>query len=301
MKKLLMVFLTEFSVASAVPDLQKIKDIDYVGDANPRQTLDLYLPKEKAESASPVLLWIHGGAWRKGSKDRPGRALKAAGLNCVIASVNYRLTQEESWPAQVHDCKAALRWVRANAKKYHFDPDRIVIWGASAGGHLATFLGATQNHPKLDGKLGSNLDQSTSVKAIVNFYGPTDFLLMNDQGSSMDHNAASSPEGLLLGGQVSSLKTKAKVASPFHQISKDDAPILTVHGTKDPLVPYQQGKALDEKLDELKVPSILLSVAEGGHGKGFGVSVDRGVIEFLRHHFFDEELGLADKTVKANE
>jgi acetyl esterase/lipase len=191
--------------------------------------------------------------------------------------------------------------VRANAKKYHLDPDRIVIWGASAGGHLATFLGVTQNHPKLDGKLGSNLDQSTSVKAIVNFYGPTDFLLMNDQGSSMDHNAASSPEGLLLGGEVSSLKIKAKVASPFHQISKDDASILTVHGTKDPLVPYQQGKALDEKLDELKVPSILLSVAEGGHGKGFGVSVDRSVIEFLRHHFFDEELGLEDKTVKANQ
>lgn len=300
MKRRLVIFLASFGVAFGSPELRRINDIDYVGDENPRQTLDLYIPETKAESPHPVVLWIHGGAWRKGSKDRPGRALKAAGLNCAIVSINYRLTSEKSWPAQIYDCKAALRWVKANAKKHHLDAERIVVWGASAGGHLVTFMGTTQNHPDLDGKLGSHIDQSTTVKGVINFFGPTDFLVMNQQGSSMDHNSASSPEGQLLGGEVSALKARAKLASPFHQLSKDDAPILTVHGTKDPLVPYLQGKALDEKLDALKVPSVLLTVLDGGHGRGFGPSVDKAVIKFLEHHFFDEELRFEDSSVKAN-
>lgn len=301
MKRRLVILLLSVGVAIAAPDLRRINDIDYVGNANPRQTLDLYIPKTKTESPQPVVLWIHGGAWRKGSKDRPGRALKAAGLNCAIVSINYRLTSEKSWPAQIHDCKAALRWVKANAKKYNFDAERIVVWGGSAGGHLVAFLGTTQNHPDLDGKLGSHTDQSSSVKGVINFFGPTDFLVMNDQGSSMDHNAASSPEGQLLGGEVSTLKARAKIASPFHQVSSDDAPILTVHGTKDPLVPYLQGKALDDELDALKVPSVLLTVLDGGHGRGFGPSVDKAVINFLKHHFFDEDLKIKDSSVNAGQ
>ena len=301
MKHGLVVLILTIGAAFAAPELRRINDIDYVGDANPRQTLDLYIPEAKTESSYPVVLWIHGGAWRKGSKDRPGRALKAAGLNCAIVSINYRLTSEKSWPAQIHDCKAALRWVKANAKKYHLDAERIVVWGGSAGGHLVAFLGTTQNHPDLDGKLGSHTEQSTSVKGVINFFGPTDFLVMNHQGSSMDHNAASSPEGQLLGGEVSTLKARAKIASPFHQVSSDDAPILTVHGTKDPLVPYLQGKALDDKLDALKVPSVLLTVLDGGHGRGFGPSVDKAVINFLKHHFFDEALKLKDSSANAGQ
>ena len=301
MKYRLVVLILTIGAAFAAPELRRINDIDYVGDANPRQTLDLYIPKAKTESSYPVVLWIHGGAWRQGSKDRPRRALKAAGLNCAIVSINYRLTSEKSWPAQIHDCKAALRWVKANGKKYYLDAKRIVVWGGSAGGHLVAFLGTTQNHPDLDGKLGSHTDQSTSVKGVINFFGPTDFLVMNHQGSSMDHNAASSPEGQLLGGEVSTLKARAKIASPFHQVSSDDAPILTVHGTKDPLVPYLQGKALDDKLDALKVPSVLLTVLDGGHGRGFGPSVDKAVINFLKHHFFDEDLKLKDSSVNAGQ
>ena len=297
----LVILTFSIGVALAGPEMRRINDIDYVGDANPRQTLDLYIPEAKTESPRPVVLWIHGGAWRKGSKDRPGRALKAAGLNCAIVSINYRLTLEKSWPVQIHDCKAALRWVKANAKKYHLDAERIVVWGGSAGGHLVAFLGTTQNHPDLDGKLGSHTEQSTSVKGVINFFGPTDFLVMNHQGSSMDHNAASSPEGQLLGGEVSTLKARAKIASPFHQVSSDDAPILTVHGTKDPLVPYLQGKALDDKLDALKVPSVLLTVLDGGHGRGFGPSVDKAVINFLKHHFFDEDLKLKDSSANAGQ
>lgn len=283
-------------------DFRKIKNVDYIGDGNPRQMLDLYLPKKEGPQKHPVIVWVHGGAWKMGSKDRAGLALKAMKyVPCAVVSINYRLTQESKWPAQIHDCQAALRWVKGNAKKYQLDPDRIVVWGASAGGQLVSMLGATQDHQELDGKLGPHLEQSTKVKAVVNFFGPADFVLMNSQGSSMNHNRADSPEGLLLGGEVSKLPMLAKQASPFHQATKDGAPILTVHGTQDPLVPYLQGQALDRKLDELKVPSILLTVEGAGHGKGFGPSVEKSVVNFLKHHLLGEKLDLMDSKVKAGE
>ena len=122
-------------------ELKKTADVDYVGEGNPRQTLDLYVPGTKPEKALPVILWIHGGAWAKGSKYQPGMAMRAAGLgDCAVVSINYRLTNEAAWPAQLHDCKAALRWVRANAKEHHLDAEKIVVWGASAGGHLVSMI-----------------------------------------------------------------------------------------------------------------------------------------------------------------
>ena len=281
-------------------ELQKTAEIDYVGDGNPRQTLDLYLPAENPEGLLPVIMWIHGGAWAKGSKDRPGLAMRAAQLGpCAIVSINYRLTNEAGWPAQLHDCKAALRWVRANAKEHHLDPDRIVIWGASAGGHLVSLLGTTQDDKALDGKLGKHVGTSSKVAAVINFFGPADLLVMNDQGSRMNHDEADSPEGKLLGGKVSDLPGKAREASPFHHVSKDDAPFLTVHGTKDPLVPYVQGKDFDASLDKAGVSSILLTVDGAGHGNGFGDAVQNVVKNFLENHLFGKRHELKDHTVES--
>ena len=281
-------------------EMKKTADIDYVGDGNPRQTLDLYLPEAKTEKALPVLLWIHGGAWAKGSKDRPGLAMRASTLGeCAIVSINYRLTNEAGWPAQLHDCKAALRWVRANAKEYHLDAEKIVVWGASAGGHLVSMLGTTQDDKALDGKLGKHAGTSSKVTAVINFFGPADFIVMNEQGSKMNHDEAISPEGKLLGGKVSDLPMKAKEAAPFHHVSKDDAPFLTVHGTMDPLVPYVQGKDFDASLDKVGVPSILLTVEGGGHGNGFGDAVQLEVKNFLENHLFGKSHELKDRTVEA--
>ena len=280
--------------------LKKTADLDYVGGGNPRQTLDLYLPEGKSKSALPVIFWIHGGAWAKGSKDGAGMALRAAQSgDCAVVSINYRLTNEVGWPAQLHDCKAALRWVRAHAKEYHLDPEKIVVWGASAGGHLVSMLGTTQDDKLLDGNLGKHSGVSTKVAGVINFFGPADFIVMNDQGSKMNHDDAASPEGKLLGGKVSDLPEKARQASPFHQVSKDDAPFLTVHGTKDPLVPYVQGKDFDASLDQAGVPSILLTVEGGGHGNGFGDGVHSVVRKFLENHFFGKTHELKDETVQA--
>ena len=278
---------------------RKVGTFDYVGDGNPRQALDLYLPEKNGEKILPVIFWIHGGAWLKGSKEKPGQVLRAARSGeFAVVSINYRLTPEAIWPAQIHDCKAALRWVKGNAKKYHLDAGRIIIWGASAGGQLVAMLGTTQDDKVLDGKLGGHLGQSSKVKAVINFFGPADLLVMNSQGSTMDHNGPQSPEGKLLGGTVSELEEAAKSASPFHHVTKDDAPFLTVHGTHDPLVPYAQGLAFDRKLDELKVPSILLTVDGGGHGRGFGEPVNQAVRAFLEEHGLGKVSGLKDSTVK---
>lgn len=282
-------------------ELIRSQDVDYVGEGNPRQMLNLYLPPTIKKGAKlPVIFWVHGGAWAKGSKDRSGQALRVTDIGpCAVVSINYRLTDEAQWPAQIHDCKAALRWVRANAGKHHLDADRIVVWGASAGGHLVSMLGTTQNDKFYDGKLGKHVGVSTKVSAVVNFFGPTDFVVMDEQGSRMNHDRPDSPEGKLLGGRVSELTPKAKEASPFHQASKDDAPVLTVHGTKDPLVPYLQGKAFDEKLDAVGVSSILLTVNGGGHGRGFGESVETEVRKFLQHHLFGKKHEFKDRAVEA--
>lgn len=288
-----------FSLLGAA-ELTKTENIDYVGEGNPRQMLDLYLPEAKAGKSLPVIVWVHGGAWAKGSKNRPGFAIRAAELGeCAVVSINYRLTDEAHWPAQIHDCKAAVRWVRANAGKYHLDPKRIVVWGASAGGHLVAMLGTTQDVEKYEGKLGKHAGVSSKVAAVVNFFGPADFVMMNEQGSSMNHNRADSPEGKLLGGTVSERKDLAREASPLYQVSKEDAPILTVHGTKDPLVPYVQGRDFDAKLDQAGVASTLITVTGGGHGSGFGMAVQAEVKSFLENHLFGKSNELKDKVVLA--
>ncbi|MDB4792483.1 alpha/beta hydrolase [bacterium] len=285
-------------VSEAIAEMKKVADLDYVGNGNPRQMLDLYLP-EKTDGPVPVVIWIHGGAWRQGSKRSAGRVLRVAEGKYAVVSVGYRLTQEAQWPAQIHDCKAALRFVRANAKKYGLDSDRIAVWGSSAGGHLVCLLGTTQNEMIYDGTLGPHSKTKTDVKCVVNFFGPTDFVKMDSQGSVMNHDAPDSPEGRLLGGKVSEITEKAKQASPGYQVSKNDAPILTVHGTKDRLVPYVQGKAFDEALDKAGVSSVLLTVEGGGHGNGFGPSVTEAVKTFLQRQLSGKEGKGKDRTVKA--
>src|SRR5208282_1821342 len=212
-----------------VPEGTKVlRDLDYVKDGHERHKLDLYLP-EKAEGALPVVVWIHGGGWSAGSKAGcPAVPMVAQGS--AVSSINYRLSQHATLPAQIEDCKAAIRWLRANAKTYHLDPDRIGVWGASAGGHLVALLGTTGGVKELEGNDG-NLDQSSRVQAVVDWFGPTDFRNIGKQLESPN-----SPVSKLLGGPVSENKEKAEKASPVTYVGKDDPPFLIMHGDKDPLV-----------------------------------------------------------------
>ena len=279
------------------------KNIAYAGTDNPRQALDLALPEKRAtDRPLAVIAYIHGGGWRQGSKDgglnRLGAYL-ATGRYAGV-SIGYRLSGEAKWPQQLYDCKAAIRWLKANSKKYGLDPKRIAVYGTSAGGHLVAMLGVTGNNKELEGDLGPYKDYSGSVAAVLDYFGPTQFLLMNSKPSKIDHDAPRSPESLLIGGAIQENKEKTLHAAPMSYISKKACPFLIVHGTKDMAVPFHQSEILDKALDKLEVESILIRVEGGGHGVR-GTPLDKLGLAFLEKHFWDKEVKLADETIQDSE
>ena len=295
------------AVGGRVPvrdDFEFLRNVDYVGDGNPRQMLDLLLPKEKAEDGKkpPLLVFIHGGAWRAGSKEGGVGKLReiARGGDYAGATINYRLTGEAIWPAQIHDCKAAIRFLRANADKYGYDGEKIAVWGTSAGGHLVAMLGASGDVEKLEGDLGGFDKTSSRVQAVIDYFGPTEMLTMGDHDSTMNHISSDSPEGKLIGGDVKKNPAKAREVSPVTYVTKDDPPHLIVHGDKDPLVPLPQSEKLDKLFDEAGVSSTLITVVGGGHGNGFDSKVLGGKIRsFLETVFAGKEIALKDEKIPA--
>jgi acetyl esterase/lipase len=253
-----------------------------VPNAAPRQRLDLYLPAQASSNPLPLIVYIHGGAWRAGSKDDcPGRRLVPLGY--AAASIEYRFSQDAPYPAQIEDCKAAIRWLRAHSHQYGIDPTRIGVWGASAGGHLVALLGVTGHISDFD--TGANLDQSSAVQCVVDFFGPTDFLHYGDVPAP-DLDAAGSAIEQLLGGPVSTHQALARSASPVDFVTRDAAPFLILHGDHDPLVPLQQSQELNADLQKAGVESTLRVVAGGGHGgAGFNAPANRKlIVDFLDRH-----------------
>lgn len=286
--------------AARLPEgVRKLADLDYAGTGNPRHTLDLYLPeKPAAEGPLPVVVFIHGGGWQNGDKNGGGgrvAPLVATG-RFAGASIGYRLSGEAQWPAQIHDCKAAIRWIKAHAKEHGLDPDRVAVWGSSAGGHLVAMLGVSDGVAELEGTIGAHADRNARVKCVVDFFGPADLLAMGGK-----HDDPASPESRLIGGPVQENPDKARSASPVAHVGGGDAPFLIVHGDEDPLVPYAQSVALETKLEAAGVPVVLLTVAGGGHGQGFGGAVAETVAAYLERQLLGEGSDLSDRTVKAGE
>ena len=283
---------------------EKISDLDYSGAGNPRQMLDLFLPESRsADQKLPLLVFIHGGGWRNGNK--------TSGLGRIApflqdgrmagASVGYRLSAEAQWPAQIHDCKAAIRFLKAHADQYGIDADRIAVMGTSAGGHLVAMLGVTGDVPDLEGEIGEHGDRSSEVACVVNFFGPSDLLSMNGEGGTMDHEAPDSPESLMLGGPMLERRELARQASPINHVSKADEPMLIVHGDEDPLVIFSQSVKLEKALEAAEVSAVLIKVEGGGHGKGFGPKVTELVGAYLRQQLLGADGEIADQVVKAGE
>jgi acetyl esterase/lipase len=226
--------------------------------------LDLYLPTKPAGKPLPVVVWIHGGGWKNGSKENcPLTWLAAEGY--AVASINYRLIPWSKWPAQIDDCRDAVRWLKANADKYGLDKDHIAAGGGSAGGHLAAVLGAAGD-----------------VQAALDFYGPADLLTMpsNVPGpNKADVDLAKANGAVLLGGIVRDRPELAKQASALYLASRSSAPFLILHGDKDPMVPLSQSERLATRLREVGVPCALHVVPGGGHGgKGFDTPEVRAVL-----------------------
>ena len=281
-------------------NVKTIADIPYGDNDNPRQKLDLFLPRNpKSDKPLPVVVFIHGGAWRAGNK-RGGLRMVAPYVesgNYAGASIAYRLSSEAIWPAQIHDCKAAIRWLKANAKKHNLDPDRIAVWGTSAGGHLVAMLGVSGDVKELEGKIGKNLKFDSRVACVVNWFGPTDMLTIGKYPSRLKHDAPDSPEAKLLGGAIHKNKAAARNASPVTHVSKGDSPFLTMHGTNDQTVPFNQGERIHEALTKAGVPSIFVKMVGAGHGGFRPPETQKRVKAFIEKHLRDKKVEVSDKPI----
>jgi len=264
--------------APALPGIRQMRDIPYVAGGHERQKLDLYLPVASG-SACPLVIWVHGGGWNSGSKNG-SPAIRLVERGYAVASIDYRLSQDAIYPAQIEDCKSAVRFLRAHAVEYGIQPKRIGVWGGSAGGHLVSLLGATGDIRDFDA--GANLDQSSQVQCVVDWFGPTDFLHYGDPPSqaSYDPNSAGAK---LLGGKD---PEKARRASPLYFVNKDAAPFLIMQGDKDNLVPLQQSQVLDAALKKNGVECNLMIFPGAGHGGPVFTSPTSmaAICEFLDRH-----------------
>ena len=226
--------------------------------------LDLYLPKN-VEGRLLVTVWIHGGGWSQGTRNNP-QTPWVARHGYAVASIEYRLSGQANFPAQIHDCKAAIRWLRANADTYNLDPNRIAAIGGSAGAHLALLLGLTCGVEVLEGD-GGNPDQSSCVKTVVNLFGPTDMAAHARARLSYNRKDYENAAEKLIGAPFAEAPEKYEAASPTTYITADDPPILTIHGDKDEVVPIEQARLLHMKLTEAGIHSTFYELVGAGHGE----------------------------------
>jgi acetyl esterase/lipase len=250
--------------------------------------LDLARP-ERASGAGPGLVFIHGGGWTGGSRQMYEKEIReAAKRGYVAVTISYRLTDPDAngkpanpFPAQIEDAKCAVRWLRANAEKYHVDPNRIGVVGASAGGHLSLLVGVTDESQKLEGSGGNN-GVSSRVQAVVNYFGPTDLghLFSTSQ-------RASKPLSNLIGGPPEKHAQAYALASPITHVTKDDPPTLTLHGDVDQVVTPDQASLFDAAMKRAGAPHTLMMLEGQGHGfKGAAAAKARAAM----YAFFDEHL-----------
>lgn len=238
------------------PETEFSGDVPYVKNAHERQKLDIAYSKEGA--ARPLLVWIHGGAYMGGDKAE-NHAVWAELVKdgYAVATINYRLSGDAKWPAQITDCKAAIRYLRAHAKVYNIAPDRIAAWGSSAGGHLAALVGTSGTAKKLD--VGEYLDQSSAVSCAVDMFGPIDFEKMPQ------FTSPESPEARMWRKATSQALDLAREACPITYLSKDTPPILIFHGDADGVVNISQSQLFDAALKKAGAPGEFIALPGVGH------------------------------------
>ena len=264
-----------------VPDTVTFtRDIEFANPDNQHLQVNLAQPKD-GQGPFPAVVCIHGGGFRAGKREGYDKLLLTLAQHGYVAiSVTYRLAPAYQFPAAVHDCKAAIRWLRANAARYHVDPAHIGAMGGSAGGHLAQFLGVTAGVPQFEGE--GHLEQSSAVSCVVNFFGPSDFTKSYDK--SVD---AKEVLPLFLGGDLSTKRKEHIIASPLYWVTPNAAPTLCLHGTADEYVAYEQAIWIVDKLKAAAVEAELIGFEGAGHGLK-GVPPEK--TEGLMLTFFDQHL-----------
>jgi acetyl esterase/lipase len=295
---LILPFLATFTLAETPKPEPKLpagvhmeRDIAYIEGGDPAQKLDLYLPDPAPSEPLPLIVHIHGGGWRGGSKF-PCPVTGMATKGYVVASVEYRFSQVAVFPAQIQDCQAAIRWLRANASKYGIDPTKVGVVGGSAGGHLSALVG-TSGDTGTFAKIGGNESQSDDVQAVCDIYGPADFTTVVQQAAEdknvkniFEFNSPKDPYSCLTGAPLENTE-KSRAVSPVTYVSEDDPPVLILHGTHDALVPYAQSVQFADSLKAKNVPVWLQTIPGAGHGgPGFG----NPKVTALTQTFFDKFL-----------
>ena len=266
-----------YGAVTKVPEgVEVLRDLEYAQAKGVSLKLDLYRPSAKSSAPMPLVIWVHGGGWSNGTKTNcPAAWLATKGY--AVASLDFRLLPEHPWPAQIEDPIAALRWLRQVSGKYGYDASRSAAMGGSSGGHVVALWGTLP------------LPAEDKVKAVVDLYGPTDLLTMPPNVLSEKRTRADLAKAngaLLLGGVVMDQPEKARAVSALHQVSKDDASFLIMHGMDDPGVPVDQSERLHAALKAAGVESTLKLIPGAGHGgKEFDSPESRALIQaFLDRH-----------------
>lgn len=285
-RSLVLVFILSFAASAFAGTFTTYEALEYASPNGHSLLLDLRVPDGRGPH--PVIVYLHSGAWISGNRFG-GPATRQATRGYAVASIEYRLAPDHIWPAQVHDTKAAVRWLRANAARFHLDPTRIALFGTSAGGHIAA-VAATSTLPEHEGPELGNPQFSSRVHAVVDLYGPTDLLRIEEDKLPcipLNGNAPFMPPSLLMGCPIQECRDWTRTASPMSYVTKDDPPFLIQHGLLDCLVPYTQSVALHQKLEATGVRSTLMLLPRGDHG---GRAFDDPKYTTALDEFLDREL-----------
>jgi acetyl esterase/lipase len=266
LKRSLLLLLTSCCILQLLAQKDTVisKDIVYAQAGEKKLLLDIYKPS--AVKLPYLIVWVHGGAWRSGSKANPPLGLLGAGY--ALASIDFHLSEEAPFPSMVHDIKAAIRYLRANANKYGYRADKIVIWGSSSGGHLAALVGTTNNDKYMEGTLGDYTGTSSAVQGIIDYYGPTNLISILSQSTPHGISVREPAMKILFGKSIEEAKETARLASPVFQTDPSDPPLLIVHGDQDNQVPVNQSLELMAAYKKNKLPVQIEFAPGAGHGDG---------------------------------
>lgn len=269
------------------PVMKSFPDIPFAEEAGNTLRLDLFLPVDIEKP--PLIVYIHGGGWKNGSrKNCPALWLVQEGY--AVASIDYRLSHQAIFPSQIHDCKGAIRWLRAHGSEYNYDAENIAVMGCSAGGHLAVLLGTSGGMKELEGEVGGHLACSSRVQAVIDYFGPTDFILRAKTQPQITDDPAGTVYQLL-GGPVAKNLKLAELAGGINHVSKDDPPLLIVHGLMDKRVEVQQSVSLYQRYKDTGLPVEIKFIENAGHGgSSFFKQEDRSaVLSFLERYLRAEK------------
>lgn len=273
-------------------------DVPYIKDGDPAQRLDIYYPEQPPKQTLPLIVHIHGGGWMGGSK-YPCDVRRMTSQGYVVASLEYRFSQKAKFPAQIQDCQAAIRWLRANASRFHINPEKVGVIGGSAGGHLSALVGVTGGK-KVFAAIGGNEDYSDAVQCVCDIFGPKNFASVMDQAEkdknvkNIKFNTPSDPYSELIGANLSD-KEKTATVSPITYVNEKSPPTLILHGTHDALVPFAQSEEFEAALKKVGVAVWLQKFPGAGHGGG---SFGKPAVVLLMKNFFDKYLKDADVKIE---